>query len=450
MSKPLALRIINVSKIYRLHGSQGDQLIDVLGLQRFGFKTRTAAKEFAALTNVSLDVPRGHRIGIVGRNGAGKTTLLKLICGNFAPTDGEIEVNGTVQALMNIGLGFHPEYTGRENVEASLQYNGLNRGEYQQAMEGIVEFCELGDFLDQPYKTYSLGMQSRLQFAVATAIQPEILIIDEILGSGDMYFSAKSAERMEKLAYSGCTLLVVSHDMSQILKFCNRALWLDAGRVVMDGSPQDVINAYEVFSQNLIATSSGSAHAPLNPIAVTAWLANKIASSDCHTDENIVENERLFKQVLEGGQEVYRWPGIDGVKFVSIKLVGNTDQVVTRGSKFKIEYKLRVEPDFVAEIRIYASIFGRDGERKAWITSVPLAIMGGGQEFALISCTIDSLLLSAGEYLISTSIFSAEPPEEIAKARRYDLVSRCLELHVVDSDRRSPSVFHQPSNWELL
>lgn len=138
MREPLAIRLQNVSKIYKLHGSQSDQLVDVLGLQRFGIKTKTPFKEFSALSDISLEVPRGHRIGIVGRNGAGKTTLLKLICGNFAPTSGKVEVNGTVQALMNIGLGFHPEYTGRENVEASLQYNGLARDEYKNAMEGIV------------------------------------------------------------------------------------------------------------------------------------------------------------------------------------------------------------------------------------------------------------------------------------------------------------------------
>jgi lipopolysaccharide transport system ATP-binding protein len=147
MPEPLAIRLKNVSKIYRLHGSQGDQLIDVLGLQRFGFKTKTQAKEFAALSNISLEVPRGHRIGIVGRNGAGKTTLLKLICGNFAPTDGEVEVNGGVQALMNIGLGFHPEYTGRENVEASLQYNGLSAGRItSRPWTGSSSFVNSGIF----------------------------------------------------------------------------------------------------------------------------------------------------------------------------------------------------------------------------------------------------------------------------------------------------------------
>ncbi len=125
----IAISLRNISKIYRLHGSQKDQLIDVLGLQRFGIKPKSQSKSFSALSNINLDVPKGHRIGIIGRNGAGKTTLLKLICGNFMPTSGEIEVNGNVQALMSVGLGFHPEYTGRENIEGSLQYNGLTKSD---------------------------------------------------------------------------------------------------------------------------------------------------------------------------------------------------------------------------------------------------------------------------------------------------------------------------------
>ena len=165
MSKNNAIRLVNVGKTYKLHGSQRDQLIDVLGLRRFGLKPRIEPKEFVALDQINLEVHRGQRIGIVGRNGAGKTTLLKLLCGNFAPTNGNVEVNGEVQALMNVGLGFHPEYTGRENVEASLQYNGLDTSEYEAAMDSIIDFCELGEFFDQPFKTYSLGMQARLMFA---------------------------------------------------------------------------------------------------------------------------------------------------------------------------------------------------------------------------------------------------------------------------------------------
>src|SRR5262249_34438685 len=152
MPEKLAIKLNSVSKSYKLYASQGDQLIDILGLQRLGLRTRQEAKEFAALTDITLDVPRGHRIGIIGRNGAGKTTLLKLICGNFAPTQGSIEVNGEVQALMNTGLGFHPDQTGRQNAEVSLQYSGLRKDQYAEALEGIIEFCELNEFFDQPFR----------------------------------------------------------------------------------------------------------------------------------------------------------------------------------------------------------------------------------------------------------------------------------------------------------
>ncbi|HEU4684579.1 MAG TPA: ABC transporter ATP-binding protein, partial [Nitrospira sp.] len=236
-----------IAKTYRLHGSLGDQLIDVLGLEHLGIRTRHPSKEFSALRDISLDIPAGERIGIIGRNGAGKTTLLKLICGNFAPSRGSIQVNGTVQALMNMGLGFHPEYTGRENVEAALLYNGLDRGEYLKAVEQIIEFCELGEFLDQPFKTYSLGMQARLMFAAATAVKPDILIVDEILGAGDAYFVAKSKRRIQTLINSGCTLLLVSHSMEQILEMCSRVVWLDQGKIRMQGEAFLVVKAYEEF-----------------------------------------------------------------------------------------------------------------------------------------------------------------------------------------------------------
>ncbi len=135
-----AIKLDNVSKTYMLHGSQGDQLIEVLGLKKFGFRPKTKPQEFHALKNISLDIKKGQRIGLVGRNGAGKTTLLKLVCGNFAPTQGAVEVEGKIQALMNIGIGFHPDYTGRENVKASLMYNGLDAAEYDEAVEDIIDF----------------------------------------------------------------------------------------------------------------------------------------------------------------------------------------------------------------------------------------------------------------------------------------------------------------------
>jgi len=197
-----AVVLDGVAKIYRLYDSPSEQALDVFGLSRLRFWRKPKYHDRAALENVSLMVRRGERVGIIGRNGAGKTTLLKLITGNFSPTRGTVVVNGSVQALINIGLGCHPEFTGYENIRASLVYNGLAEAELDAAIADIVDFVELDEYLHQPIKTYSLGMQSRLYFATATAIRPDILIIDEVLGAGDAYFSAKSADHSFNCVWS--------------------------------------------------------------------------------------------------------------------------------------------------------------------------------------------------------------------------------------------------------
>src|SRR5262245_14282812 len=251
MRESLAISLTDVTKTYRLYASIKEQALDVLGVSRLRFWRRPRYTTYPALDGINLEVEQGERLGIVGRNGAGKTTLLKLITGNFAPSSGVVRVNGAVQALMQTGLGFHPEFTGHENVRSALLYNGLSRSETHAAIEDVIAFAELGEFIDQPLKTYSSGMQSRLMFATATAIRPDIVIIDEILGAGDAYFSAKSAQRMLKLAASGCTLLLVSHSMQQVLQFCDRAIWIESGRIVKEGQALAVVKGYEEFTQKL-------------------------------------------------------------------------------------------------------------------------------------------------------------------------------------------------------
>ncbi|MGI8527815.1 MAG: ABC transporter ATP-binding protein, partial [Pseudolabrys sp.] len=255
---PRAILLEGVRKEYKLYDSIGEQTLDVLGLSPLRFWRRPKFRIFPALDGIDLDIKRGERVGIIGRNGAGKTTLLKLITGNFAPTHGAVSVNGDVQALMSTGVGFHADFTGAENIRASLMYNGLPGAEIEAAFDDIVEFCELGDFLNQPVKTYSLGMRARLQFATATAIKPDILIVDEVLGAGDAYFSAKSMVRMQKLAQSGCTLLLVSHAMNQVLAFCDRAVWIDEGRVRTDGAVRKVVGEYEVYMRAMSENRLGS------------------------------------------------------------------------------------------------------------------------------------------------------------------------------------------------
>ena len=341
MRDPIAIRLRDVSKLYRLYGSQRDQICGVLGLDRLGVRLRTKPQEFSALRGVSLEVPRGHRIGIVGRNGAGKTTLLKLVCGNFEPTHGTVDVDGTVQALMSTGIGFHPEFTGRENVLGSLQYNGLRKDEYQAALDGVIEFCELGPFIDQPFRTYSLGMQARLMFATATAIRPDILIVDEILGAGDAYFVAKSKQRVESLVSSGCTMLLVSHSMHQVLELCNEAIWLDRGEIRMRGEAFLVVKAYEEHMQSAVHASqmtdppavtesvAGGSHASGARAATEApvtWSAPSVqepvfraGDSGANLPDLPRSRWREFACVAPGG--VSRWPSEGGIRICGFSMI---------------------------------------------------------------------------------------------------------------------------------
>lgn len=250
MSDP-AILLTDVGKMYKIFSSRRDNLVDALGLSKVLPLRESRHREFWALRGIDLTVERGARIGVIGRNGAGKSTLLKLITGALALTEGTLEVNGTIQALIDAGAGFHPEFTGYENIHASLTYQGFSREELAAARDDIEEFTELGEFLEQPMKTYSLGMQARLAFATATAIKPEILVVDEVLGAGDAYFITKSVERMNQITSSGASMLIVSHSLAQITQLCDEAIWLERGRIVARGRSIDVVKQYERYVREL-------------------------------------------------------------------------------------------------------------------------------------------------------------------------------------------------------
>ena len=202
--------------------------------------------EHSALDGISLDIRRGEKVAFIGRNGAGKSTLLKLITKVIEPTAGTLQVEGKVHALLQIGTGFHPDFTGRENVLAYLAQLGVTGREADRKYAQIVEFAELEEYIGQPVKTYSTGMAVRLMFSTATAITPELLVLDEVLGVGDAYFAAKSYERMRELSEgAGTTLLLVTHDVYSAVRFCERIVWIDRGRILMDGEGPLVIKAYE-------------------------------------------------------------------------------------------------------------------------------------------------------------------------------------------------------------
>jgi len=217
---------------------------------------RRGGRPFWALKHVSFSVGPGESVGIIGSNGAGKSTLLRLVCGVGRPTTGEARVKGRVAALLSLGAGFHPHLTGRENLYVSAIVAGLRRRQVEELFDTIVEFAELGDFIDQPLRTYSSGMQMRLGFSVAVHVDPAVMIIDEGLAVGDGHFKKKCLERIESFRRRGKTLLMVSHDMGIVRSFCTRALWLRRGTVVADGPIDGILPEYQRTIQRETLTAS--------------------------------------------------------------------------------------------------------------------------------------------------------------------------------------------------
>jgi lipopolysaccharide transport system ATP-binding protein len=216
-----------------------------------------------ALRDVSLAVPEGKTFGLVGRNGSGKSTLLKLVTGIYSPTSGKVNVHGRISALLELGAGFHPDFSGRENILVNGIILGMSRKEIRSRVDEIIEFSELGDFIDEPVRTYSSGMYARLAFAVATHVDPEILIIDEILSVGDEHFARKSSAKMEEFRRSGKTILLVTHDLATLQRRCDLAAWLDAGELRASGDPVEVVNAYRTaVAEAEVAAVEQPAHAP--------------------------------------------------------------------------------------------------------------------------------------------------------------------------------------------
>lgn len=244
MSDPM-IQCRDLGMMFKLYRHPRDRILDALGLSTWMFWKKEYYQLFWALRGLNLTVNKGERVGIIGRNGAGKSTLLKIISGNMTPTEGAVEVKGEIQALLTLGTGFHPEFTGRENIAASLAFHGYTSEHISELEEEIVDFAELDDFIDQPVKTYSAGMYARLAFSCATAIKPEILIIDEVLGAGDAYFAGKCVERMQRLTIdSGATILFVSHDMSSVQRLCERAIWIERGQLKGDGRTLRIVKDY--------------------------------------------------------------------------------------------------------------------------------------------------------------------------------------------------------------
>ncbi|MBI4963561.1 MAG: ABC transporter ATP-binding protein [Desulfomonile tiedjei] len=238
-NKDIAVSARDLGKCYRIYRFPKDKLKEVLLLGR-----RFYHREFWALRDVSFDLNKGETVGIVGRNGSGKSTLLQIICGTLAPTTGTAEIYGRVSALLELGAGFSPEFTGKENVYMNASILGLSRKEIDERYQEIVEFADIGDFINQPVRTYSSGMYVRLAFAVAINVEPQVLVVDEALSVGDEIFQRKCFSRIRALKKKGCSILFVSHSGATVIELCDRAMLLDKGECVLSGDPKQVVSNY--------------------------------------------------------------------------------------------------------------------------------------------------------------------------------------------------------------
>ncbi len=250
MSSDIAIQVEKISKHFLMFEKPEHRLKQMIvpRLQRFaGQEPKTYYRDFVAVNDVSIKIQRGSTVGIIGRNGSGKSTLLQMICGTLQPSHGSVQVNGRIAALLELGAGFNPEFTGRENVYMNAAILGLSRKETEDRFEEIERFADIGIFIDQPVKSYSSGMYVRLAFAVAINVEPDILIVDEALAVGDEAFQRKCFARIEQIKEKGATILFVSHGAQTIVQLCDRAILMDRGEVILGGAPKTVVNQYQRF-----------------------------------------------------------------------------------------------------------------------------------------------------------------------------------------------------------
>ncbi|WP_304181550.1 ABC transporter ATP-binding protein [Leptotrichia trevisanii] len=238
--KEIAISVKNVEKSFKIYKDKGFTLKERI----LFFKSRNAYVKNNILKGISFDIEKGDILGIIGRNGSGKSTLLKLITKIIYPDSGSIKINGKVSSLIELGAGFHPDMTGRENIYINASIYGLTKKEIDSKLDTIIKFSELEEFIDSPIRTYSSGMYMRLAFAVAINVEAEILLIDEILSVGDANFQAKCFKKMQELKDSGITIVIVSHDLNTMKKLCNKVIWIESGKIKESGNADIVIPQY--------------------------------------------------------------------------------------------------------------------------------------------------------------------------------------------------------------
>ena len=408
-----AIQVESVSKTFRIKSRKKhtttlkSTLVSILKGKRFIREER----KFSALREVSFDVPKGTTLGIIGSNGSGKSTLLKLIAGIHRPTTGGITTDGRISALIELGAGFHPEFTGRENIFINGIILGLTRKQIQQKLEDIIQFSELEAFIDSPVKTYSSGMYMRLAFAIAVAVDPDILLIDEILAVGDASFQKKCQNRMNTFKAEGKTIVIVTHDLGALERYCDRVLWLDHGELQAYGDVQSVMRMYlehvaEQQRANLL-DDQGWDNSPSKSLRKKRW----------------------------GSQEV---------EINSVEMFNGTKEPCYL---YKTGDKMAIEIIYKAYRPVYDPVFGvgifRDDDTYCYGTNTHIEniniprIEGEGK----IRFCVDHLDLTEGKYLLDVAVHEKD-------GTPYDYQTRAYSFEVM-SLIKDVGVYRPPHRWEF-
>ena len=287
-----AIRVADVTKIYKLYDNPKDRLKESLGLTR-----KKCYQEHYALNHINFEVKKGETVGIIGTNGSGKSTMLKLITGVLTPSSGEIQVDGRISALLELGAGFNMEYTGIENIYLNGTMIGFSRNEIDEKMQEILDFADIGEFVHQPVKSYSSGMFVRLAFAVAININPEILIVDEALSVGDVFFQAKCYRKFEEFKQQGKTILFVSHDLGSITKYCDRAILLNKGEKIFEGTPKETVDIYKKVLVNQFEPSELETDEDANDI--TKFSKDKDWKKSIQVNPELIEYGEKSAEIID-------------------------------------------------------------------------------------------------------------------------------------------------------
>lgn len=340
----VAISVNNVSKMYKLYDNPMDRLKESLGLSR-----KKKYKEYYALNDVSFQVHKGETVGIIGTNGSGKSTILKIITGVLNPTQGQVVVDGRISALLELGAGFNGEYSGIENVYLNGTMIGFSREEIDAKLQDILDFADIGDFVNQPVKTYSSGMFVRLAFAVAINIEPEILIVDEALSVGDVFFQAKCYRKFEEFKEMGKTILFVSHDLSSIGKYCDRVVLLNKGKKLAEGDAKEMVNLYRRVLVNQYEEPEEAAKEETQDAVVEPDDPVTEGEKEMVKKPGVVRREEgdQMKSKLNLNPEVLEY----GSKLAEIEDFAIRDgsgmitNVIEKGQEFSVDMKIRFQED---------------------------------------------------------------------------------------------------------